>query len=1011
MKRILLLFLVLLGTSYYVSAQSRILTGKVSDSKGVTLPGVSIKIKGTSVGTTTNLDGRYTIDVPDNNSVLVVTYVGYITQELPVNGRSTLDISLVEDVQGLEEVVVVGYGTQKKVNLTGSVASVSSEQLEKRAATKSSLVLQGQMSGIQVRQGGGNPASNGASLVVRGQGTFSGAGNNPLVLVDGIEASLDLVDPNDIQSVSVLKDAASAAIFGSKAANGVILVETKKGIVGKPVFTYNSYVGKSEATMVPEMINSWEYAEVINQVFVDAGAAKRYSDADIAKFRSGEDPVNFPNFDHIGNLFNSGNGISNRHDISVRGGSEQTQYMFSLGYYNENGIITKNDANRYNIRVNLDSRLNDKLKFSLKMAGNLNKNSQPSGINGLGLGTIVGGAMRNANTIPGRMPDGYYGRNETLHPEADLESASFLQNKGTNFYTNGSVVWDVFKDFKITGQIGHTYGIGQSKAYVAKYDITPTYGNAINSLNENWSEGTALTLQTIAEYNKKVKDHTFYLLGGVSGQTFDNKGLGAFRDAFPNNSIYEINAGSTARGRQSGSASRNTLQSYFGRFNYNFRNKYLFEANARYDGSSRFPKDSRWGLFPSFSAAWRVSQEGFFKDVTDSMSWLTDFKLRASWGKLGNQSIGNYPYQDLLSLAPVYPFGAALSAGAAVTTLANKAITWETTTINNVGLDLGLFKDKLTLSADYFVKTTDDILYNVSVSNMLGATPALTNAGSVENRGWDFNLNYRNAIGDFSYGVSAIFSLVDNKVTKLRKIDQDIARRLFVGYPIGSVYGYKSDGLFANDAEAAAYAKQPFADQAQGGGIKYLDISGPNGVPDGVVNAAYDRTIIGKPLPTSTYALTLNGGYKNFDFNFMLQGEGGRNDQVNLGQFFFPLENNSNVQRDAYENRWTPQNPNPRAAYPKLRNIASGFFNTNRVEFWNRSATFLRLKNAQIGYTLPKKLVTRANISNLRIYVSGENLFTLSDFYKGWDPEMNTGGNDWYYPLTRMYVAGISLKF
>lgn len=1011
MKRILLLFLVLFSTSYYVSAQNRTLTGKVSDSKGTALPGVSIKVKGTTVGTTTNLDGRYTIDVPGNNSILVVTYIGYITQELPVNGRSSLDISLAEDIQGLEEVVVVGYGTQKKVNLTGSVASVSAEQLEKRAVTKSSLALQGQMSGIQVRQGGGNPASNGASLVVRGQGTFSGAGNNPLVLVDGIEASLDLVDPNDIQSVSILKDAASAAIFGSKAANGVILVETKKGVVGKPVFTYNSYVGKSEATMVPEMINSWEYAEVINQVFVDAGAAKRYSDADIAKFRSGEDPVNFPNFDHIGNLFNSGNGISNRHDISVRGGSEQSQYMFSLGYYNENGIITKNDANRYNIRVNLDTRLNSKLKFSLKMAGNLNKDTQPSGINGLGLGTIVGGAMRNANSIPGRMPDGFYGRNETLHPEADLESASFLQNKGTNVYTNGSVVWDVLKDLKITGQIGHTYGLGQSKAYVAKYDITPTYGNAINSLNENWSEGTALTLQTIAEYNKKVKDHTFYLLGGVSGQTFDSKGLGAFRDAFPNNSIYEINAGSTARGRQSGSASRNTLQSYFGRFNYNFRNKYLFEANARYDGSSRFPKDSRWGLFPSFSAAWRVSQEGFFKNAKDAISWLSDLKIRASWGKLGNQSIGNYPYQDLLSLAPVYPFGAALSAGAAVTTLANKTITWETTTINNVGLDLGLFNDKLSLSADYFVKTTDDILYNVSVSNMLGATPALTNAGSVENKGWDFNLNYRNAIGDFSYGISAILSLVDNKVTKLSKINQDIARGLFVGYPIGSAYGYKSNGLFANDAEVTGYAKQPFADQAQGGGIKYLDISGPGGVPDGIVNATYDRAIIGKPLPKSTYALTLNGGYKNFDFNFMLQGEGGRNDQVNLGQFFFPLENNSNVQRDAYENRWTATNPNPNAQYPKLRNIASGFFNTNRVDFWYRDATFLRLKNAQIGYTLPKKLINRANISGLRVYISGENLFTISDFYKGWDPEMQTGGSAWYYPLSRLYVAGVSLKF
>ncbi|MDP1795784.1 MAG: TonB-dependent receptor [Daejeonella sp.] len=1011
MKSILLLFLVLFSTSYYASAQSRTVTGKVTDSKGETLPGVSVKLKGTSVGATSGTDGRYTINVSGNNSILVVTYIGFVTQEVAVNNQTSLDIALVSDVQGLEEVVVVGYGTQKKVNLTGSVASVSSEQLEKRAVTKSSLALQGQMSGIQVRQGGGNPASNGASLVIRGQGTFSGAGNNPLVLVDGIEASLDLVDPNDIQSVSILKDAASAAIFGSKAANGVILVETKKGIVGKPVFTYNSYIGKSEATMVPEMINSWEYAEVINQVFADAGAAKRYSDADIEKFKSGTDPVNFPNFDHIGNLFNSGNGISTRHDMSVRGGSEQTQYMFSLGYYNENGIITKNDANRYNIRMNLDSRLNSKLKFSLKMAGNLNKNTQPSGINGLGLGTIVGGAMRNANSIPGRMPDGFYGRNETLHPEADLESASFLQNKGTNFYTNGSVIWDIFKDLKITGQIGHTYGIGQSKAYVAKYAITSTYGNALNSLNENWSEGTALTLQTIAEYQKKLNDHSFYLLGGVSGQSFDSRGLGAFRDAFPNNSIYEIDAGSTARGRQGGSASRNTLQSYFGRFNYNFRDKYLFEANARYDGSSRFPKDSRWGLFPSFSAAWRVSQESFFKDAKDAISWLSDLKFRASWGKLGNQSIGNYPYQDLLSLAPVYPFGSALSAGAAITTIANKNITWETTTINNVGLDLGLFNDKLSLSADYFVKTTDDILYSVSVSNTLGATPSLTNAGSVENRGWDFNLNYRNVVGEFSYGVAAIFSFVHNEVTKLSKINQDIARGLFVGYPIGSAYGFKSGGLFGSNAEVAAYAKQPFADQAQGGGIKYLDISGPSGVADGVVNATYDRVIIGKPLPTSTYALTLNGGFKNFDFNFMLQGEGGRNDQVNLGQFFFPLENNSNVQRDAYENRWTAANPNPNAAYPKLRNIASGFFNTNRVDFWYRDATFLRLKNAQIGYTLPKKIISRASMSSLRLYVSGENLFTLSDFYKGWDPEMQTGGSAWYYPLSKLYVAGISLKF
>jgi TonB-linked SusC/RagA family outer membrane protein len=398
-------------------------------------------------------------------------------------------------------------------------------------------------------------------------------------------------------------------------------------------------------------------------------------------------------------------------------------------------------------------------------------------------------------------------------------------------------------------------------------------------------------------------------------------------------------------------------------------------------------------------------------DLKKGMPWLSDLKIRASWGQLGNQSVGNYPYQDLLSLAPVYPFGSALSAGAAITTIANKDITWETTTVNNVGFDLGLFNDKLSFSTDYFIKTTDDILYSVSVSNVLGATPGLTNAGSVENRGWDFNLNYRNVVGGFSYGVSAILSLIDNKVTKLSKVNQDIARGLFVGYPIGSAFGYRSNGLFGSNADVTGYPTQPFADQAQGGGIKYLDLSGPSGAPDGVVNATYDRVIIGKPLPTSTYALTLNGGFKNFDFNFMLQGEGGRNDQVNLGQFFFPLENNSNVQRDAYENRWTAANPNPNAEYPKLRNIASGFFNTNRVDFWYRDASFLRLKNAQIGYTLPKKIISRAGMSSLRLYVSGENLFTLSDFYKGWDPEMQTGGSAWYYPLSKLYVAGVSLKF
>lgn len=981
--------------------------GKVTvGESGEGLEGVSVKIKGTDQGTVTDAQGNYMIDVAGNEGTLVFSYIGYTSQEVAVKGQSTINVVMIQIGQDLDEVVVVGYGTQKKVNLTGAVATVTGEDLETRTVTKSSLALQGQMSGISVRQASGNPGSNAASLIIRGQGTFSGAGNNPLVLVDGIESSMDAVDPNDIESVSILKDAASAAIFGSKAANGVILIATKKGIAGKPVFSYNTYVGKQSPTTIPEMVNSWEYAEVVNETYENMGQQKRYSDEEIQKFRSGTDP-DYPNFDHIGYLFGSGSGMQTKHDISMRGGTEQTQYMFSASYYDQQGLIKKNRSDQYNIRLNLDGKLHDKVHFSVKLAGSKSKSKEPSSPNRAGLSGIVSGAMRNANAIPGPTEDGYWGRNETLHPEADLNSKSFVSNGGSSIYTNGSVVWDIIKGLKITGQVGYTQGMGEYKGFVATYPITPTYGITLNSLSTSWSQSSALTLQSILEYDKVINDHTFHVLGGISGQSYESKNISAYRDDFPNNEIYEIDAGATARGTQGGSASRNTLASYFGRLNYNFREKYLFEANFRYDGSSRFPEDHRWGLFPSFSAGWRISQESFLQDV----SWLSDLKIRGSWGELGNQSIGNYPYQDLLALGQNYPFGNELAAGGAVTTIANKEITWETTRITDIGIDLSLLQNKLDFSADYFIKNTSDILYNVSVSNLLGATPSATNAGSVENKGWDFNLRYRNSVGDFSYGASAVFSIVHNKVTRLAKIDQDINRGLFVGYPIGSAYGYVSDGLFVSDEEVANYPTQPFSFLANAGGIKYVDISGPDGTPDGVVNSSYDRTIIGTPLPITTYAFTLHGAYKNFDFNLMMQGEGGRNDMINIGQFFFPLENNSNVQREAYENRWTYANPNPNATYPKMVLTSSGFYSTNDVDYWYRDATFLRLKNVQVGYTLPQQWLERIFLDKVRIYVSGENLFTITKYYDGWDPEMQTGGAGLFYPLTKLYVAGINVKF
>lgn len=975
--------------------------GQVLDRSGEPLIGVNVLVKGTGNGTATDFNGNFSFQDVNENAILVFSYIGYQTQEISIAGKTSITVVLLEDSQTLDEVVVVGFGKQKKVNLTGAVSTIDSKDLESRTVTKSSLALQGQMSGISVRQASGNPNGNAASLTVRGQGTFSGAGSNPLVLVDGIEASLDDVDPNDIESVSILKDAASAAIFGSKAANGVILIETKKGLNGKPQFSYNTYVGAQSPTMIPEMVNSWEYAIAANEA-----SPNRYTEDEIQKFKSGSDPVNYPNFDHIDYLFGSGSGFETKHDMSVRGGNEISKYMVSVGYYDQQGIIKKNNANRYNIRLNLDTKLKDNLDFSIKLAGNRTNGNEPSYGYGPGVSGIINGAMRNSNAILGIMPDGYYGRNETLHPEADLNSQSFLENIGTDLYGNGAITWGIIEGLEIMGQVGYTFANTQYKAFQASYPVTPTYGIALNSLTSNWANSSLLTLQSLLRYNKTLGNHQIGGILGGSSQVNNYQNISAYRDEFPNNQIYEINAGATARGTQGGTASRNKLASFFGRLNYGFKDKYLFEVNFRYDGSSRFPVDGRWGLFPSISGGWVISQEPFFNENID---WVDIFKIRASWGELGNQSIGNYPYQDLISLGQNYPFGSELAAGAAVSTIANKEITWETTSITDVGMDLGLLEGRLNLSVDYFIKRTSDILYNVSVSNLLGASPSATNAGTVSNKGWDFDIGYNNKVGDFEYSARAIFSIVRNKVEKLANIDQDINRGLFIGYPIGSAYGYVSDGLFANDEEVASYATQPFSFLAEAGGIKYVDLSGPNGSPDGVVNSTYDRVVIGQPLPISTYAFTLSGGYKGFDLNILLQGEAGRKDMINLGQFFFPLENNGNVQREAFENRWTFDNPDPNASYPRMKNLNSGFYRSNPVDFWYRDATFLRLKNIQVGYRLPEGILKNTFLNKVRFYVSGENLFTLTGYYEGWDPEMTTSGS--FYPLNKLIVGGVNINF
>ncbi|MEO9005255.1 MAG: TonB-dependent receptor [Ginsengibacter sp.] len=1002
-KITILLFFYFLS-SFSIAQQT--INGNVTHDN-VPLSGVSVKIKGTLRGTTTGIDGNFSIKA-DRRETLVFSSVGYEEQEIEITNGSDLHVQMISTASTLGEVVVVGFGTQKKMNLTGSVSTVSSTELETKNVAKGSLALAGELSGVSVRQASGNPGKNSAKITIRGLGSFSGAGTNPLVLVDGIESSLDNIDPNDIKSVSVLKDAASASIYGSKAANGVILVETKMGTSGPVKISLYSYFGTQKATTMPQFLDSWDYAAAYNEALVNGGGSPRYTPEDIQKYRSGTDPINYPNFKHMDYLWTSGKGIQNKEGISFSGGSDKTKYLFSGSYFDQQGLVMKNFIKRYDMRLSVNSKIRDNMDLTVNLSGNNADTWEPSAATAAGIDVLTRGALRLTNRIPGPLPDGYFGTNETIHPEADLNSKSFVNNKDFYLYGNVGLTWNFIKNFKMSGRAGYTNSTNEYNWFVAAYKITPTMSITPNKLTNRWSKGSAMTLQYLLEYEKSFSNHFIHLLGGYSQQQYKSSFLGAFRDQFPNNDIYEIDAGAVAHGTQTGNASQSKLRSYFGRANYSYLDKYLFEANIRYDGSSRFAENNRFGVFPSVSAGWRISQENFFRNA---LPWMNDLKIRGSWGKLGNQSVPDYPYQNLYSLSQNYPFGSALSSGAAILTLANTNITWEKTAMKDVGLDMTVLNGRLSFTGDYFVKTTSDILYNISASGILGATPAQQNAGTVENKGWDFDVSYKGMSGNFSYGVSANISFVKNRVISLSNVTKDVTRGLFVGYPMNSRYGYIADGLFVDAADVAKYPAQPYI--ASPGTIRFKDISGPQGVPDGVVNSTYDRTIIGQPFPTSTYGLTLNAKYKGLDMTVLFQGEGGRKDYVAAWEFF-AFDNDGNVQKWMYDNRWTPDNPNPNAGYPKMDIKSTSYLPLNQggspSTFWLKSATFLRLKNIQIGYTLPTAITNKLSLKKVRLFANGENLFTIDNFYPGMDPEMNVSDSYGFYPLTRTLLFGINVN-
>ncbi|TKG93382.1 SusC/RagA family TonB-linked outer membrane protein [Puteibacter caeruleilacunae] len=988
-------------------SQPQSISGNVTDLYGEPLPGVSVVVKGTTVGVVTDLDGNYQLEVPADYTVVVFSFMGMKTQEVELSGQSTINIKMEESTVGLEEVVAIGYGVQKKVNLTGSVAAVDNEQLENRPVTQLSQALTGQVSGVTIIQRSGEPGSDAGTIRIRGEGTFSGAGRNPLVLVDGLEGSLNTVDPNDIESISVLKDAASAAIYGSRAANGVILITTKKGKEGKLIVKYSGYAGWQEATEFPDYLNSSEYAELYNEALTNDGQQPMYTSEEIQKFKDGSDPDYYPNTDFLGEIFKS-SALQTGHNISLNGGSAANRYNLSVGYLDQDGLAYENNYKRYNFRLNLNSNISEDLDLAFNISGYRSEQNEPVPAGGTGSGSevtsLVSHAVRMPPVIAGRKSDGSYGFMNEGAPLAWLDSESFKENNIHHFLGSANLGWQLTPELKVSGMAGYKFHDVNRTTFnpQVQLDVSTTQGPA--KVENYMLDAKTLTLQSLVNYDKRIEDHEIHLLGGFSRETYRQDWTKASRDNFANNELHEINGGSEENMKASGSAEEWALQSVFGRVGYSYKGKYLFEANARYDGSSRFSDDERYGFFPSFSGAWRVSEESFIKD---NASWIDNLKLRASWGELGNQNIGsNYPYQSVIALGQNYSFGDALAPGAAVNTLPNKSITWETTQVLDFGFDATIYGGLLNVTADYFRKKTLDILYKISSSKVLGLTPSEVNAGEVLNKGFEVNVTHKHRVGELRYNVGVNFSYIHNEVLELANVEKDIAKGLFVGEPLNSYYGYVADGLFVDQADVESYASQPY--NAEPGDIRYKDISGPDGTPDGVVDPNYDRKVIGSRIPKYTYGANLSASFRNFDFSVQLQGVAGVDGMLSgyAGAAFY---HKGKAQRWHLQ-RWTKENPDRNAPHPRVQVLSnSGEPNLYTSTFWATDASYLRVKNLQVGYNIPKSILDDFRINKMRIYFSGQNLFTFDDYYKGWDPEQNVSGG--FYPLTAVYTFGVNVTF
>lgn len=727
--------------------------GTIKDSAGEPIIGANVILKGdATVGSITDIDGNFDLSVP-SNATLQVSYIGYNTQDVPVGNKSFLNITLKEDTETLDEVVVVGYGSQKKVNVIGSIASVDSKALESRAVPDVSNMLTGQMSGVTITQESGNPGQDAGTIRIRGVGSF-GATPSPLVLVDGLPGSLSDLTPADIDNISVLKDASSAAIYGSRAANGVILVTTKKGKEGKARIIYNGSVGMSQATELPELAHSYEYAEFYNKAI----GAETYTPEMIQKYRDGSDPDNYADEMYLDDLL-GGHALQTKHELSVSGGTEKVQYMVSLGYLRQNGLLDNNYYNRYNARVNLGAELAKNLKLQVRLSGMTSDRHEPSTPGSLDIGGfkgIISNAVRFPGLTPTYLQNGEVGLGPKLQgtPVAWVDCASSYREDYDKFKNNIELSYQPIDGLTLKILGGYNYTLSHVRHYRCDMILTGDKSTGPSTLSDEMKRTVYKTFQAVADYNKSFGKHNLAALVGYTWEDEGQRTLSGSRNNFPSDDVPFLGAGGADGQTNGGGGYDWAIQSVFGRLTYNYDQRYLFETTMRYDGSSRFPTDSKYGFFPSLAAGWRISEEQFWKE-NENLSFINNLKLKASYGILGNNNIGNYPYQSVYSLgqAQNYVFGGVYTQGAAVTTYVDPGLKWERTRTTDVGIETAFFNNKLTFNASYFYRKTTDVLYKpaASYSSIFGLSVSQVNTGELENKGWEFEIGHQNTIGKFHY--------------------------------------------------------------------------------------------------------------------------------------------------------------------------------------------------------------------------------------------------------------------